>query len=225
MPPYPLSKLTFGSFLAYSSHGQSDLSRDSRALRDRIKHDRESWTPGLSMLRYAAARLAEELENVPTLRELLDPQALLVPAPGHTPLPPSRYAASILWVPRRIAQELHQVSLGAAVAPILVRHSRIPKAAFAAPGERPTLDDHFNSLHVDPQIVDPPQAITVVDDFVTKGTTLLACATLLQNSYPDSVVRAFALVRTFSYSDVESIMDPVVGVIEPDSWGEARRAP
>lgn len=66
--------------------------------------------------------------------------------------------------------------------------------------------------------------ITVVDDVVTKGATLLGAASLLAGAFPRAEIRAFALVRTQGYvKDIERILDPVVGRISRTRNGGADR--
>jgi hypothetical protein len=67
--------------------------------------------------------------------------------------------------------------------------------------------------------------VTIVDDFITKGTTLLAAASRVVENYRESETRAFALVRTTGLvPEVERIIDPVVGTIS-EKWGEGDRQP
>lgn len=70
----------------------------------------------------------------------------------------------------------------------------------------------------------------LVDDVVTKGSTLLAAASRLKETYPQAKVTAFALVRTLGFVDnIDAIVEPVVGTIalrddEPlrDPWGRSQ---
>ena len=58
--------------------------------------------------------------------------------------------------------------------------------------------------------------ITVVDDIVTKGATLLAAASRVAEAFPGAEVRTFALLRTMGLvENVERIVDPCQGTI---SW-------
>lgn len=69
-------------------------------------------------------------------------------------------------------------------------------------------------LAPDVVLVPTPRRITVVDDFVTKGATLLAAASRVQEAFPEAEVRAFALVRTKGLvADIESIGEPCEGLI------------
>jgi adenine/guanine phosphoribosyltransferase-like PRPP-binding protein len=58
------------------------------------------------------------------------------------------------------------------------------------------------------------ERITLVDDFVTKGNTLLGAASRLATTLASGTPTAFALVRTMGLQpDVEQIVDPCVGTI------------
>jgi orotate phosphoribosyltransferase len=60
----------------------------------------------------------------------------------------------------------------------------------------------------------PPERITIVDDVVTKGRSLVAAAELLRAAFPDSEIQAFAISRTLGFvDDVPKVTVPVVGVI------------
>ena len=67
--------------------------------------------------------------------------------------------------------------------------------------------------------------MTVVDDFITKGNTLLAACSLLKEALPEAEVRAFALVRTMGLvPEVERVVEPCMGTIRV-SLDEAFREP
>ena len=104
--------------------------------------------------------------------------------------------------------------LGHEVRPLLQRTKRVRKSAFATqPGERPTIEEHFATMAVEGGLVEPT-SVTIIDDVVTLGATLLAAASRIQESFPATIVRAFALVRTRSLvPDVAEILDPVIGAI------------
>jgi adenine/guanine phosphoribosyltransferase-like PRPP-binding protein len=62
----------------------------------------------------------------------------------------------------------------------------------------------------------------LVDDFVSKGRTLLAAAATLQEALPEAEVRAFALARTLGYvPGLEHLVVPCEGEIlwlDGDAW-------
>ncbi len=196
-----LSNVEYGSYLAYSPRGQSEVSRRSRQFRDAVKFWREDTA------QQVIDRLADEFDAT-GLEEFLGDDVTLIPAPRSAPL-----VAGALWPPRRICDELVRVGLGREVVPALVRTAPVPKAAYAAPGGRPTAHDHYDTMAVEPELVSTSR-ITVVDDFVTKGSTLLAAASRVAEAYPEMEVRTFALIRTMGLvPDIEQIVAPVTGTI------------
>jgi len=162
-------------------------------------------------------------DSPPQLEEFLGSDVSFVPCPRSAPFPPGQSPA--LWVPRRICEELRTAGYGSSILPVLHRVTAVKKSAFAAPGERPTPQKHMETMHVTPPLSLPPK-ITLVDDVVTKGATLLGGASLLASAFPGAEIRAFALVRTMGLvPDVDQIVDPVVGTISLDAWGEVERYP
>lgn len=105
---------------------------------------------------------------------------------------------------------------------LLVRRTAVEKSAYMARGQRPTLADHYRSMEIESRVATADR-ITIVDDVVTKGTTLLAAATLLAERYPAAEIRGFALIRTKGWA-FQKIVDPVHGMILSTRWG-ARRNP
>jgi len=68
------------------------------------------------------------------------------------------------------------------------------------------------------------ERITLVDDFVTKGNTLLGAASRLATALSSVKPTAFPLVRTMGLQpDVERIVDPCVGTIRRSGSGEDRQ--
>jgi predicted amidophosphoribosyltransferase len=118
-----------------------------------------------------------------------------------------------LWVPDLISRALRDAGLAAEVWPALRRIEAVPKSAWAAPGERPSVTRHVESMRLD-NFIPPTGHIVLVDDFVTKGRTLLAAAKVLDKGVPGIDVRGFAYVRTMGLTpDIERLGDPVVGTI------------
>ena len=114
--------------------------------------------------------------------------------------------------------------LGREVMPCLTRTTAVPKSAFAGTGQRPTAPLHHETMAVQRALV-RPERITVVDDIVTKGATLLAAVSRVAEAFPEAEVRAFALVRTMGLiENVERIVDACRGTITWDG-GEVHRIP
>lgn len=161
-------------------------------------------------------------------------RVVLVPVPGSAPSPRA------VWVGERLAWYLKEVGLAAAVWPILHRRYAVRKSAFAAAGERPSVLEHCASLAVaggfrDGAAIDPrglagelpagALQLTLVDDVITRGRTLLAAAIRVRDAFPRAEVRAFALLRTLGPNEtLDRTLDPCEGEVR---WacGDARRHP
>lgn len=149
-----------------------------------------------------------ELAATPPYGPFFGNDVTVVPAPRSAP-----HVTGGLWPGHVIASSLVRSRLAREVLPLVRRIRAVPKSAFAAPGERPTLETHYNSIEADTQLIAPTR-ILLVDDVVTRGRTLLACARRLHYSYPEAEIRCFALVRTRGLQpDIERILDPCVGRI------------
>lgn len=130
------------------------------------------------------------------------------------------------WVGARLAWCLREVGLAREVWPVLRRRHAVRKSAFAHAGERPSVLEHYASFAVERGISGKRGLrLTLVDDVITRGRTLLAAAGRLRQAFPAAEVRAFALLRTLDRSEtLFQVLDPCQGEIR---WaaGDARRIP
>lgn len=145
------------------------------------------------------------------LTEILGPEKVLVPVPRSSPLS----QPDALWVARRICEELVRVGLGKESSVLLERVTAVQKAAFAKSQgkQRPTVDEHIQSLHCVGGFAFAHD-ITLVDDFVTSGTQFTGAASVLKSVYQNAEIRAFALVRTMSGEEVEKLIVPYRGHVD-----------
>jgi hypothetical protein len=207
-----LPRLEFAACYAYSKRGTSEAAKTSVALRDRVKSGSAVWLP-----RYAG-RVHQVYRDEECFRAFFGPDITLVPVPGSAPLVPGAQ-----WIPRRIAELLLAEGLAREVLPCLLRQRAVPKSAYALPGERPDVQLHYDSMRIEPTLVQPP-SITLVDDIVTKGRTLLAAASRVAEAFPEAQVRAFALVRYRGLvPDIDRFLDPVAGTIAFDGTDTNRQ--
>lgn len=213
LPPL-LSELQFGAFLVYSPRGVSPLSRRSRS----ITYDIKAFRPKL-VERVLENLKAEVDEGV--LSGFLGPKVTLIPAPKSAPL----VEEGALWSPAGICIAMVDMGFGGEVLPSLERTRAVPKSAFSKIGERPTVKDHLETMRCERSLMVPAK-IVVVDDVVTKGATLLAAASHVQEAFPNAEVRGFALVRTKGLEpEITDIVEPCVGKIWADKWGSVHREP
>jgi len=151
---------------------------------------------------------------------------VLVPVPG------SGCGQARAWVGERLAWCLKELGLAAEVWPILERGYAVRKSAFASAGERPSVSEHYASFAIErgrsARIPDGRGAcirLTLVDDVITRGRTLMAAAQRLRLAFPAASIRAFALLRTLGRDEaLDRILDPCEGEVRWVS-GDARRIP
>ena len=77
------------------------------------------------------------------------------------------------------------------------------------------LEQHYESLAIDPNrpLLGSQHHLVIVDDVVTRGATFFGCYARLEKAYPGIKISCFALIRTMSGGEVDSILSPVAGVI------------
>ena len=131
------------------------------------------------------------------LAGVLGPEVTVVPVPGSKPL----RSQDSLWPARSLVETLVKFSLGRNWLPLLRRVKEVRKSAYAPPGMRPTPREHFDSLTM---VSARPSgtAITLVDDVITKGSTMVAAMSRIEGGWPGMPIRGFALVRTMSYQPI-----------------------
>ena len=225
-----LFEVPFGAFLAYSPRGPANdpLHGTSKQFVSALKEDGQFY--GESAIDRAVRRLAEVRPE--DLESWLGPDVVVVPAPRSSPFPPRDLEVPLrgserdfLWVPRRICEEMVRVGLVGEMQTLLVRERRVTKSSAAGASERPLPQAHLDSLSCRPMLDSRPR-ILVVDDVVTRGATLLACASLLAERFPEASVGTFALVRAMTNPiEFTRMLDPVAGTITLRPQGDTLRRP
>lgn len=206
-----IARLRFVSAFVYSAHGVCGRSRASRRLRDLVKCADEALI----------GRLAERVAGLTVagaFPQVFGADVTLVAVPGHAP------AAGAPGVSQRIAMAFAAQGLAGRVAPMLERVRAVAKAAFCTPPDRPSAQEHFDTL-VLRRDASPSRRIVLVDDFITRGATLIGAASRLQSAQPGLDLCAFALVRSVTDAEVTVFCDPRVGVIKLRTDGSCRRRP
>lgn len=206
-------ELPFACFYSYSPRGDTVVSRRSRLLCGRVKEGRSAWLKSYSL------PVSLELNQNQSFGGFVSRGCVLVPVPESEPS-----SGRSRWVASRISSTLHELGLGREMWQGLQRLRPLARSTMAWRWERPTVEQHYQSLAVVAR-PDVPTDIVLVDDVVTKGRTLMAAALRLHQAYPGAAIRAFALIRTMGFvTDVNRLFDPCVGRILWDGR-DARREP
>jgi predicted amidophosphoribosyltransferase len=210
-----MRSLDFASCYVYAPGGACAVSARSRSLCAMIK------APEPPLVRLLARCVMRQAHMMPVFAEFFRAIDVLVPVPGSEPSRPSRE-----YLPDRLADAFVAEGLARSAWKGLSRVRAVAKSATAAPGRRPTVRLHYESLSVAPGSDLPGDArLLLIDDVVTRGRTLLAAAIRLQEVFPNARITAFALLRTLGFKEhIEGLIDPCVGRI---GWraGDARRNP
>lgn len=195
-----LSSIPYGTFANYSPRGSASRSQKSRRICGSIK------AGNVNLIENALPHLKSPAAA--SLAPFLNPEVTLVPVPRSAPL-----AVGALWPSEVIANILRGAGLAGEVLSCIERVKAVPKSSSSPASERPLVSAHYESLAVDEQLLRPGQ-ITLVDDVLTMGRTMFACALRLHEAFPDAEIRAFAMIRTQGLvDDIENIVDPDTGTI------------
>ncbi len=220
------TRLEFASLLAYCprpgaiSEPERKEARLSHNLVLSLKDGRLVGQPPEPVSYHIARHLKTSPSITARFSSFLGPSLTLVPVPRSS-LP----TKGGLWVPERLAGALVKCGLGNRVALLLERAEPIPKAATSISAERPTALQNYRTLRVRREL-EIPEQITLIDDVVTAGATLLGSANRLSEAYPSVHVRGFAAARTITdASDFHETIEPVVGTIFLRRNGRTQREP
>jgi len=165
-----------------------------------VKAGRPTW------IDYALDQLKASLEES-GLAEFLGADVTLAPVPRSAPLS----SPSALWPSRVICSGLLSRGLAAAVNPCLSRIETVQRSSAAGRGERPDADEHLRTIAIKPEIL-TTRRVTIVDDVVTIGRTILAAASHVSAAHPGVDVRAFGLIHTLGMGrEITGIAEPYVG--------------
>lgn len=223
-----VNQIRFGSLLTYCPHGRMlDATNEERhsvgvmhALKDdELIPDPDSTEGGLMLMSSWVAREVSRRMGTLPFRHYFGAETVLIPMPKS-----GKMLENELWVPFRIAKAMNAAGIGRAVIPSLIRATPIRKAAWSPSWERPTAQEHFDTMAV--ETMTKPDQVVLVDDVVTTGATLLGGANRLMSVFPDVKISAFAAIRTQSNRlDFEYDAGAVEGTITLQDNGWTKRSP
>lgn len=205
-----LAELQVASLLIYPSRPQSAADREARdVILTGIKQAKPRH------LQRVAERLADLPEDHP-VRLLVPSNAVLVPAPRSFPL-----AKNSLWPALQIAEAMRAAGVGTDVLPLLSRSEPVRRSTGARAGtDREPPLRHYETISpgsLKPLLLSEPRAhYVIVDDVVTTGSTVIACASHLAALAPETTVTAFAAARaerSHTFSEAHEMFSPIAQTI------------
>lgn len=119
--------------------------------------------------------------------------ATLVPVPRSTVTPQSPDPDT--WPGLRLAAALNERGCGAEPIVALRRAIYIRPASKCSGPDRPTVQEHLETLEVNLPALRKTRAIVLIDDVLTRGTMLMACARKLQLAGYTGMLSAFTVAH------------------------------
>jgi len=131
------------------------------------------------------------------------------------PVPRSRASRNLEdseWPSLLLAQAMAQRGTGMEIHPCILRTQAIRSSH--RPGARPTVDEHLETLSLDEDAPPTPPGLLLVDDVVTLGSTMTACAQILREAGWPGEMEGVAV----GYTQAPGERDPGEGRVFRYSW-------
>lgn len=183
-----LAELPVASLLIYPSRHRSEADREARDV---------IWTGVKQASPVHLSRVGQRLAELPArhpVRRVIPAGSVLIPVPRSAPL-----ARGAVWPALQIAEALQAAGVGELVLPLLVRDEPVRRSTGArSAAEREPPMRHYQTISSTTTrlgVQNPTGHYVLIDDVVTTGSTLIACASRLAALMPDASIMAFAVAR------------------------------
>lgn len=142
------------------------------------------------------------------------------------PVPRShRQIKDAMWPSKVICDVISKAGFAREVLPLLERIENVTTSSMSSPDSRPSVRQHMESLQLDSNTFFPLK-VTLVDDLITQGRTLVACAQKILEKYPETQVRCFAILKTRNMiPDIPELVAPTFNYIDYYQSGKTFRHP
>jgi len=215
------SLFSFTPKKSYANHefnipNQNELDR-AYSLMQILKNDQEvivgEKKENFNFIEYTARYIKKRLNEKEFAAKFsfFGDDAILVPIPKSTLM-----KGDTLWVPKRIALELEKQGLGKYI-DLLERIYSVNRSSTSQPSDRPLPEEHYKSTRIKDTFIEVGKNTTfvLVDDVITRGSTLLGCANRILDVWSNVEIYGFAIFRTISnYTDFKYFLDPKTGKIK-----------
>jgi len=201
-----ISKVEFGSLLTYAPRGTSKEVNFARTVMTYLKNDR-MMKSGILSSENMAQMIKKDINKLP-FADYFNSNTILVPTPKSSLLKPGT-----LWVPERLTMALVNNGLGKSSEACLERINAVPRSSGQRDGsKRPKAFQHYESMNVK-KLLFEPEEIVLVDDVITRGSTIMGGVNRLVEAFPNAKIRAFAMMRVMKAEYFVDVEDPCIGRI------------
>lgn len=219
------SELAYHAYLSYCprSHWASAPSRDliqAESWMRALKRGYRSESEGEDPYRVLARELAKDLRAGRVEPCFGDGRVALVPVPRSS-LAPER--GPFHWPARSLCSALVAAGLAVEVVPLLKRTTALEKSSLG--GARGVQRQQQTLLIAEHAW--PDREVVLVDDVITSGASMMGCALVLEERFPNiELLAGFAAMRTVSSpTEFTSTRAPSSGRIVLRAGGACQRRP
>ena len=214
----PYFNISYAAPYRYDTIRETDLSKKIFSVLLSIKEDRVPWISSL-IQRMIERKLHEDIFS-----SFFGANVVLVPVPGHGVTVNEK---TFTWPSRSICSELQKNKLAGSYVELVKRVQTVNKSATSKSYERPSPNIHYDSIEIqEPRLVAiPGDTILLVDDVITRGSTILGVARRIREALPNHKIMAFGLVLPAADKNIKSLNHPQVGIVRVDTEGRPIREP
>ena len=212
-----IQRVEFGSLFSYVPYYRWKNGNYSDKIKDKLEEARQMMKSIKEIIMNKSAGSASDVialkvkDSLNTLpfADYFSPDTVLVPTPSS-----SLSKSYSQWIPRKIAAKMADNGLGKS-SELLMRVKYVPRSSGQRKrSKRPTPQQHYESFGIIKPPFDPKE-IVLVDDVITRGSTVMGGVRRLAEAFPNARIRVFAAMRSISsVGEFTNVSDPRVGAVD-----------